>query len=102
MEQKTNAGTRTSDFGVSKREAHDASMFYQSKLYQERWFAREIPHRELQDTVVPEPGKWADFIVIDRDYFAVPESEIDDIQVLETWIGGKRVYARPTENQDND
>jgi len=60
MEQKTNAGTRTSDFGVSKREAHDASMFYQSKLYQERWFAREIPHRELQDTVVPEPGKWAD------------------------------------------
>ena len=49
-----------------------------------------------------EPGKWADFIVIDRDYFAVPESEIDDIQVLETWIGGKRVYARPTENQDND
>lgn len=41
-----------------------------------------------------EPGKWADFIVIDRDYFTVPESEIDDIVVLETWIGGERVYAR--------
>ncbi|HEY5808762.1 MAG TPA: amidohydrolase, partial [Povalibacter sp.] len=26
-----------------------------------------------------EPGKWADFIVIDRDYYKVPESEIDDI-----------------------
>lgn len=40
-----------------------------------------------------EPGKWADFIIIDRDYFDVPASEIDDIQVLETWIAGKRVFA---------
>lgn len=40
-----------------------------------------------------EPGKWADFIMIDRDYFEVPESEIDDIQVLETWIAGERVYS---------
>ena len=40
-----------------------------------------------------EPGKWADFIIIDRDYFEVPTSEIDDIQVLETWIAGKRVFA---------
>ena len=40
-----------------------------------------------------EPGKWADFIIIDRNYFEVPESEIDDIEVLETWVAGKRVYA---------
>ena len=40
-----------------------------------------------------EPGKWADVIVIDRDYFAVPAAEIDDIEVLETWVGGERVYA---------
>jgi predicted amidohydrolase YtcJ len=40
-----------------------------------------------------EPGKWADFIIVDRNYFEVPESEIDDIQVLETWIAGKKVYA---------
>ena len=40
-----------------------------------------------------ETGKWADFIVIDRDYFEVPASEIDDIQVLETWVAGKKVYA---------
>ena len=39
-----------------------------------------------------EAGKWADFIVIDRDYFTVPASEIDDIRVLETWVGGKRIY----------
>jgi predicted amidohydrolase YtcJ len=40
-----------------------------------------------------EPGKWADFIIIDRDYFEIPASEIDDIQVLETWVGGKRVFT---------
>ena len=39
-----------------------------------------------------EPGKWADFIIVDRDYFEIPVSEIDDIQVLETWIGGERVF----------
>ena len=41
-----------------------------------------------------EPGKWADFIIIDRDYFEVPAGEIDDIVVLETWVGGERVFAR--------
>jgi predicted amidohydrolase YtcJ len=41
-----------------------------------------------------EPGKWADFIVVDRDFFEIPESEIDDIQVLQTWVGGKLVYER--------
>jgi predicted amidohydrolase YtcJ len=39
-----------------------------------------------------EPGKWADFIVVDRDYFAVPVGEVDDIRVLQTWVGGQLVY----------
>jgi predicted amidohydrolase YtcJ len=38
-----------------------------------------------------EPGKWADFILIDRDYFKIPESEIDDIKVVDTYVAGKRV-----------
>ncbi len=41
-----------------------------------------------------EPGKWADFIVIDRDYFEVPAGQIDDIVVLQTWVAGERVFAR--------
>ena len=44
-----------------------------------------------------EPGKWADFILIDRDYFTIDVSEIDDIDVLETWIGGQKVYDRETD-----
>jgi len=47
-----------------------------------------------------EPGKWADFIVVDRDFFAVPEAEIDDIRVLQTWVGGEMVYER-CENPDS-
>ena len=42
-----------------------------------------------------ERGKWADFIVVDRDYFEIPASEIDDIQVMQTWVGGKLVYEAP-------
>ncbi|MBT8089539.1 MAG: amidohydrolase [Gammaproteobacteria bacterium] len=47
-----------------------------------------------------EPGKWADFIIIDRDYFTVPASEIDDIQVLQTWVGGEKVYDANMETKD--
>ena len=43
-----------------------------------------------------ERGKWADFIVVDRDYFEIPASEIDEIRVLQTWVGGKLVYEAPT------
>lgn len=43
-----------------------------------------------------EPGKWADFIVVDRDYFETPVDEIDDIRVLQTWVGGELVYDATT------
>jgi predicted amidohydrolase YtcJ len=39
-----------------------------------------------------EPGKWADFLFIDRDYFTIPDSEIWQIQVLETWVAGEPVF----------
>ena len=41
-----------------------------------------------------EPGKWADFIIIDRDYFTCDAAEIDDIVVLETWVAGDKVFDR--------
>mgnify|MGYP001814299366 CR=1 FL=1 len=47
-----------------------------------------------------ERGKWADFIVIDRDYFTIPANEIDDIQVLQTWVGGEKVYDANSEMKD--
>jgi predicted amidohydrolase YtcJ len=39
-----------------------------------------------------EAGKWADFIVVDRDYFEIPANEIDDVKVLQTWVGGELVF----------
>ena len=41
-----------------------------------------------------EPGKLADFVVIDRDLMTCPESEIKDIQPLVTVVGGETVYER--------
>lgn len=41
-----------------------------------------------------EKGKWADFIIIDRDFFEVDASEIWQTRVLETWVAGDRVYQR--------
>ena len=42
-----------------------------------------------------EQGKRADFIVLDRDILTCPEAQIRDIQVLETYLDGRRVFARP-------
>lgn len=43
-----------------------------------------------------ESGKYADFILIDRDIFKGPASELRQTRVLETWVGGKQVYtAKP-------
>lgn len=41
-----------------------------------------------------EKGKWADFIITDRDLFKVPAEEIGQIGVLETWVGGKQVFRK--------
>ncbi len=40
------------------------------------------------------PGLWADFLFVDRDPFAATPAEIRSIKVLETWIGGRKVYTR--------
>lgn len=41
-----------------------------------------------------EKGKLADFVLIDRDYFKCPATEIKDIQVIKTILGGKIVYEK--------
>ncbi len=41
-----------------------------------------------------EPGKRADFVILDRDYMTVPAVEIPEIRILETWLDGARVHPR--------
>jgi predicted amidohydrolase YtcJ len=41
-----------------------------------------------------EPGKFADFVVCDRDIMSEPESEIPETRIEQTWLGGVQVYNR--------
>src|SRR4029078_6983162 len=41
-----------------------------------------------------EPGKYADFIIIDRDPTQVDAQSLAKTQVLETWVAGKKVFSR--------
>jgi predicted amidohydrolase YtcJ len=45
-----------------------------------------------------QPGRVADFIILDRDIFNAAPEEILHAKVLETYLGGKRVYERENEN----
>lgn len=42
-------------------------------------------------------GKWADFILLDQDLFAIPVNELWKTKVAETWLAGKLVYAKSAE-----
>jgi predicted amidohydrolase YtcJ len=41
-----------------------------------------------------DPGKWADFVIVDRDISKASVPELYDTQVLETWVAGKKVWSR--------
>ena len=38
-----------------------------------------------------EPGKKADFILLDRDIFTIPASELWQVRARETWVNGIRI-----------
>lgn len=41
-----------------------------------------------------EPGKQADFIVVDQDLFRMPTYDIHKTGVLETWVAGRQVFRK--------
>ncbi|MFJ9848706.1 amidohydrolase [Streptomyces sp. NPDC101150] len=47
----------------------------------------------LDDTGTIQPGKLADLVVLDRDPFDGPGEAIAETRVLQTFVGGRRVYA---------
>lgn len=41
-----------------------------------------------------EEGYEGSFVVLDRDPFELPDEELDQVQVAQTWLRGERVYTR--------
>lgn len=40
-----------------------------------------------------EPGKQADFIIVDQDYFEIPPEDIWTLKAEQTWVGGRLVHG---------
>ncbi|BBM03000.1 amidohydrolase [Microbulbifer sp. GL-2] len=59
-----------------------------------RAFTLDAAYASHQEKVMGnlEPGKFADFILLDRDIFEIDPQEVWQVQVLETWVEGERVY----------
>ncbi len=57
------------------------------------WPAYAAFQEKLMGSITP--GKYADFVVLDKDIMSVPASEILKTNVTSTWIGGKSVYVAP-------
>ena len=56
-----------------------------------RWAAEYVLRENTLGSL--EPGKWADFAVIDRDYLNMPDEDLSKVNVLMTAVAGKAVYT---------
>jgi len=78
-------GPLNADEGIPIRDAIDAYTIGGARLMAQAKITGSL-----------EPGKKADFIILDRDPIALAESgragEISETQVLETWFDGRQVY----------
>jgi len=59
-------------------------------------FTREAAYASFAEDRVGalEPGKWADLILVDRDPTKVDPQALARTETLETWVAGKKVWAR--------
>lgn len=60
-----------------------------------RSFTLDAAYAGFQEDILGslEAGKWADFIIIDRDLMTVEDSQLWQTKVLQTWVAGKQVFS---------
>ena len=60
-----------------------------------RSFTLDAAYAGFQEDILGslETGKWADFIIIDRDLMTVEDSQLWQTKVLQTWVAGKQVFS---------
>ncbi len=54
------------------------------------WASEYVLRQDVLGTL--EPRKWADYIVLNRDFFTVPENDISEVRPVMTVVGGKVSY----------
>lgn len=61
-----------------------------------RAFTLDAAYAQHQENILGslEPGKWADFILLDQDPFAIDPNDIWKTEVLQTWVAGECVFDR--------
>ena len=90
--------------GVTRTNGRDPGAKYAGRLGDDVGLSRKTALRaitlnasyELHQEAMTgslEVGKFADFIVLDRNFLRVPPEDIANIKVLRTVVGGKTVYA---------